>query len=246
MERAEYYKMYEHEDHYWWYRGLHELVLSYVEESSLGKPLRILDAGCGTGRLMQLLQPFGQVEGFDASKDAILLCTKRGLQNIRINNLNTWEPPHSTFDVIISNDVVCRSTVDDDWQVIKKYQTALKSKGILIINYPAFELLRRAHDTAVFGKRRYRKRDIKQQYHALGFRIRSATYRLPLLFILIFLKKFLFESWVAKDKLTSDLKPINPFVNRVLLAMHRVDNWLVRRKIPLFLGSSLFVVCQKP
>jgi 2-polyprenyl-3-methyl-5-hydroxy-6-metoxy-1,4-benzoquinol methylase len=44
--------MFEFENDYWWYRGLHELTRHYVvkfKHAKSNEELRILDAGCGTG-----------------------------------------------------------------------------------------------------------------------------------------------------------------------------------------------------
>ncbi len=52
----EYKIMYDMEMDYWWYVGLHHLVLHFLgqENHRGGDPLQILDAGCGTGQLMKL------------------------------------------------------------------------------------------------------------------------------------------------------------------------------------------------
>ena len=76
MNQREYRRMFEVEDRHWWYVGLHELILAQVGRiaASAGEPLRILDAGCGTGRLMELLASAGSVEGCDISPDAVAFC----------------------------------------------------------------------------------------------------------------------------------------------------------------------------
>ena len=247
METNEYYKMFEFENDYWWYRGLHELVLYYVDRfkrSRAPEELRIFDAGCGTGRLMEMMNDYGAVEGIDYSADAVSLCKERGLKCVEIGDLNTWNPPAESWDIIVSNDVICTSGVEDDLAVIETFYRALKKGGILILNLPAFDVLRRRHDVAVYGKRRYRKKKTLKQMEKLGFTAVRAAYRLPLLFFIILLQKYLLEPF-KKGKIESDLKKLPPFLNNLLLKMNRIENKLTTIGISFPFGSSLFLVCKK-
>lgn len=244
MIEEEYIKMYEFENHYWWYRGLHELVCSYVDKT--GKKGNIFDAGCGTGRMLELLEKYGTVEGIDYSPEAIALCRERGLKRVETGDLNTWNCSPGIYDVIISSDVICTSGVDDDLAVVKKFYTALKPGGYLILNLPAFDLLRRMHDIAVSGKRRYRKRKTVRALEEIGFRMVRAGYRLPALFIFILIQKYILGLFSTNKPVTSDLKPLPSLVNRLLLFMNRLENKLFTAGVPFLFGSSLFTVCEKP
>lgn len=249
MYTDEYYKMYEFENDYWWYRGLHELIRDYIQKladtrTARAEPLHIFDAGCGTGRMMEILSPYGRVDGIDYSEDAIGLCQKRGLTQAQTGDLNTWTPPSQVYDVIISNDVICTSGVTDDMAVIKKFYDALKPQGFLILNLPAFMLLRRRHDIAVFGKRRYRKNQTIADLRKTGFEPIYAGYRLPHLFLIILAQKTLVEPFQKGDAV-SDLKPLPAPLNSVMLLIHRMENTMIRAGVPLPFGSSLFLVCRK-
>jgi 2-polyprenyl-3-methyl-5-hydroxy-6-metoxy-1,4-benzoquinol methylase len=259
MDKNEYYKMFQFENDYWWYRGLHELVLHYVKKmlSTNAKaniqqePLKILDAGCGTGRMLELLAPYGKVEGIDFSEDAVNLCKKRGLENVHRDDLNTWAAPAEIYDVIISNDVIYNSGVEDDMAVVGKFHRALKPDGLLIMNLPAFKALRRKHDIAVSGIRRYRKQRTLRELKKIGFTPVHSSYRLPPLFFIMLLKKHLVERFskllpgINKKKAESDLKLLPGAVNSFLLRLHRLENKIITAGIPLPLGSSLFLVCRK-
>jgi SAM-dependent methyltransferase len=244
MEKNEYDKMFRFEDWYWWYRGLHELVLAEVRKYRLGLKSAVLDAGCGTGRLMELLQGEGRVEGFDYSPEAVERCRQRGIRACRTMDLTEWEPEEGLREVIISLDVLCCSGVRDDEAALKKFHRALAGGGILILNLPAFPLLRRAHDLAVSSVRRYRKRAFVRQLEALGFRVLYAGYRLPPLFLAMLAVKTL-ENLSSKKTIESDLRPLPPLINSVLLAWHWMENRLVRRGVQFPFGSSLFVVARK-
>ena len=247
MKKNEYYKMFEFENDYWWYRGLHELTWYYVVKLKRLKPdreLRILDAGCGTGRMMELLDRYGTIEGIDHAEEAISLCKKRGLKNAQKGDLNTWDPPTETYDVIISNDVIYISTIEDDMAVVGKFHRALKKDGILILNLPAFKALQRKHDIAVLGARRYRKGKTLEQLKEIGFVPVHATYRLKWLFFIMLVQKHLLDP-LSNKSVESDLKRLPGFINSFFLWMHRMENRIITAGIPLPFGSSLFLVCKK-
>ena len=156
MNLAEYRRMFEVEDIHWWYVGLHDLILRSVKMEShlIGRPLQILDAGCGTGRLLQRLSEYGDAEGCDASEEAVRYCHMRGVK-AEVADLNELHLKADSYDVITSIDVLYHAGIKDDVDVLKRFYTGLKPGGVLIINLVAFESLRSSHDIAVHTRERY-------------------------------------------------------------------------------------------
>jgi hypothetical protein len=194
--------------------------------------------------MMELLDGYGIVEGMDHWEEAISLCKKRGLKNVQKGDLNTWEPLLEAYYVIISNDVIYISTIEDDMAVVGKFHRALKEDGILILNLPAFKVLQRKHDFAVFGVRRYRKKRTLRQLKEIGFVPVHASYRLPPLFFIMLVQKYVVDR-LSKGDVESDLKVLPSFINSFLLWIHRLENKIITAGIPLPFGSSLFLVCKK-
>jgi SAM-dependent methyltransferase len=244
MKKSEYDRMFQFEDWYWWYQGLHALVQTVLREAAGGGPLSVLDAGCGTGRMLEMLGDCGRTEGFDSSADAIEWCRHRGLVHCQQMDLNRWEPEACRWDVIISLDVLCCEGVQDDHAVLEKFHGALTPGGILVLNLPAFPLLRRAHDVAVSSVRRYRRKEVTRELESLGFGIRSSGYRLPPLFAFLLIKKMI-ENIFHSGRLESDLRPLPSALNRLLFGYHRLENSLIRRGVRFPFGSSLFLLAVK-
>jgi SAM-dependent methyltransferase len=238
----EYTNMFVLEDRFWWYRGIHDLILGYVRKKRFPRP-RILDAGCGTGKLMTLLAPIAEIEGIDASEQAIAYCRERGLSSVRRVDLNEFRS-ETRYDMITCIDVLCHESVRDPSSVLARFQEALRPGGILIMNLPAFESLRRAHDTVVQTVRRLRKEDLQPLLRKSGFETELLTYRLPALYFAIRLRKALVGRETEAPE--SDLKVISPGLDSILWWMNWLENRAILAGLRLPVGSSLFVVGRKP
>jgi len=245
MEEREYGIMYEQENDYWWYRGLHELVLQTLGKYIGGrKDVSILDAGCGTGRMLELLSDYSDKEGFDYSPEAVRYCKRRGLEDVRCRDLMAWDEPKGKYDCIISLDVLYHAAIKDDAAVMMKFHEALRVGGILILNLPAFNYLRRNHDEAVWTRRRYSRSGLEDDLRRVGFKIEMASYRLPFLYCVVFVRRVA-ENLFRKNRVESDFGVLPPFVNRALLFINRLENAALLRDISLPVGSSVFIVCRK-
>ena len=74
--------MFQVEQQLWWYRHLHERVLTEIQRQfGPDRTLNILDAGCGTGGMLSFLrqQGYTRLHGIDGSTDAVAFCHERGL-----------------------------------------------------------------------------------------------------------------------------------------------------------------------
>jgi 2-polyprenyl-3-methyl-5-hydroxy-6-metoxy-1,4-benzoquinol methylase len=241
VEKNEYRTMFQLENEYWWYKALHELVEHYVAGYADAPGIKILDGGCGTGRLMEILSRYGHVEGLDYSDDAVQFAKKRGLAHIRKQDLTEWDSGKQ-YDVITSIDVIY--CISDDELVLKNFYKALKPGGKLILNLPAFDILRRHHDEIVHTKHRYTIRSIRRKLEKAGFKIEKATYRLPFLFFVILMIK-LIEIFVKPKTVVSDLKPVPGAVNSMMLAVNRLENFFIKAGLYIPFGSSVFIIAGR-
>lgn len=241
--------MYEVEEFHWWYVALHELIISAVR-SKRGESgeLRILDAGCGTGRLCQLLEGYGSVTGCDMSPEALELCRKRGLKGLFQADLNSVSLRSSYYDVITSIDTLYHLAIRDELDVLKKFHDALKPGGVLILNLVAHEFLRSTHDIAVHTRRRYTRKEVVDLLETSGFRVIVSSYRIGFLFLPIATLRFIKKALnFSRDPQTvpSDVTAPNPALNRLLLWAARQENRLVLKSSVPF-GTSVFAIAEKP
>jgi SAM-dependent methyltransferase len=251
MNPIEYTRMYAAEDRHWWYVGLHELILTTIQQESrsLARPLVIFDAGCGTGRLVQLMGLFGhRVEGCDASEEALRLCRLRGIETMTMADLNASELESGRYDVITSIDVLYHKNITDDSAVMRRLLNGLKPGGILILNLVAHEFLRSTHDIAVHTRERYTRKGLCKRLVAAGFGIEFATYRVSLLFPFIAVFRLLSRFTVCREavpgEVASDVSMPHRMINALLLKTMRLENIFLGWAVLPF-GSSVFVVARK-
>lgn len=236
--------MYEIETTHWWFRALHELVIGSLAKNNKASS-KILDAGCGTGRLMVQLQNHGKITGFDYRDTALSYCRKRDLTNVRKMDLNKWDPVENEFEYVISLDVLSDLGIKDDKLILQKFHKTLKPGGKLILHVPAFPILKRNHDKAATIRKRYRKNELKEIAKGVGFFPINVQYRLSFAFPLFIMLK-LFQSLSHGQKAPkSDLFKLPTLANGLLLSLTRRENILVKRGLSLPWGTSLFSILQK-
>lgn len=176
MHPAEYERIAAAEDQHWWYRNTRALVADQLAaELADRRRLRILDAGCGPGGNGAWLARHGPVVGVDRSPDALRFVRERRREIVPVRGDLTALPLRtSTFDVVVAITVLY--AVDDDVAAIHELTRVLAPRGVLVVVEPAFESLRREHDTTVHGRRRYRRGALRGLLESAGLRVRRATY----------------------------------------------------------------------
>lgn len=220
METREYEMMYQVEDTHFWYEGMRKITKTLLDQYlPKNKKLKILDAGCGTGRNIIFLKTYGNVSGFDISPQAIKFCKKRGLKNIKKASINKIPYSENVFNIVTCFDVLYHRRANYK-EAIKEFYRVLKTDGILLIRVPAYQWLKGYHDQAVHTKHRFEKEELKILLKNNDLEILKASYVNCFLFPLVIFKRILNKSSV------SDVKPIN-----------HILNWIF--KIPLFFEAIL-------
>ncbi len=102
MNDAEYDKMRDLEDHYWWFVGRRRTALALLDQQ-LPTPNRpdVLDLGCGTGAVAQALDPTHTVTGLDMSEKALDYCRARGLTRLVQGDAMALPFPDASFQATL-------------------------------------------------------------------------------------------------------------------------------------------------
>ncbi|MDD3013265.1 MAG: class I SAM-dependent methyltransferase [Candidatus Gastranaerophilales bacterium] len=246
---SEYLRMKNAEKSLWWYRNLHNLVLNEINENFKSNSINILDAGCGTGGLINFLKNLGfeNIEGFDISGYAVMLCKNSGLEVIDGNILDTDKiKPENTYDVVISNDTFYFvEGIENKIKVLDSFYNVIKDNGIIIINLPALDIFRGTHDIAVGIKNRFNLKDINNFINKDKFLVRKIIFwpflLSPIIFFLRLTQRIKFKIFKS-CKITSDIETLPAFLNQILYCITEFENKFIKHK-PF--GSSIFLVLEK-
>lgn len=117
---------------------------SYYKNHFLGllpkdKECRILDGGCGHGRILYMLEKEGykNVYGIDISSQQIEAAKSFGFKNVSVGKIEEFLPDHlNEFDVIILCDVLEHFKKENLPDIVKSIYNSLKEGGIFIFQAP--------------------------------------------------------------------------------------------------------------
>jgi SAM-dependent methyltransferase len=236
--------MYRLEEGYWWYRGLRDRI-AFLLDAHAPHFQSLLDAGCGTGGVLHRLRelrPQARLVGLDASPFALRRCRSRGFRLLARASVNEPGFRSESFDVVTCNDVLYFEGVDDE-RALAELARVVAPGGVLVLNLPAFEFLRGAHDEFVSTRRRYTRSDVARLVVGAGLRVVRITYWNAALFPVVALVRQLRKT--RKHTLESDLRPISATLDRLLYALLRLEAvWLRYGSLPF--GTSVLCVARKP
>jgi SAM-dependent methyltransferase len=247
MNVAEYERMHAAEERQWWYAGMRAISFGLLDAATdqaatLPRPLRFLDAGCGTGLNLEHLGDRGQAVGIDLSDEAVRFCRSRGVVVVRGNVLDL--PLRSgSVDGVSSFDVLYHAWVSDDRAAVRELSRVLRPGGLVLVRVPALKLLWGAHDEAVLSRHRYNRPELRALLESAGLEVKRLSYCNTILFPLLLLRRTL-------DRLLhrhgSDVEflpaPLEWTFKRALL----LEAALIGRGLDLPVGASLVALARKP
>ncbi len=236
------------EDDYWWYILLRELVVDTLSRGLGGRPgATVLDAGCGTGGTLQELQrhhPDWSLRGFDISPLALAHTRRRGFERVVEGSVDAIPFPDHSQDALISLDVICCRGLDPE-KALGEFARVLRPGGLLVLNLPAFSVLRGQHDVAVGSERRFTPSAVRHLCCRHGFTVQRLhgwnAWMVPIFLIWRPISRRLIS---APEQARSDLAPLAPQLNALLLAIGRLDARFCRW-LSVGIGTSLLTVAVR-
>ena len=251
MQQQAYEQLCKVGDTYWYHHGVRKLVETYLKRicDEPGRPLKILDVGCGVGSMFNMLQKYGQVTGLELSDYAVKLCRqKHPDSDIKMGSANNLSGlfPKSSFDLITFVNVLYHKWIEDDKEVIRQTFEIIKPGGYIVLVDPAFKCLYRDNDKICYGLRRYSRKDVQNILRDTGFSLVSSTYFNSVSFvpalILSFVQRF---GFFRVHKASSELGELPNFINQTLKGIMFLERVWINIIGLMPLGVSVLSVARK-
>ncbi|MDB5382879.1 MAG: class SAM-dependent methyltransferase [Rhodospirillales bacterium] len=244
MDAAEYALMDAVEDGMWWYRALRARIVAALERRP-GGPGPLLDAGCGTGGMVAALLAAGIVRpmvAFDYVAEAAQRARAKTNLPIAVGDITRQPYADATFGAAVSLDVLSHSSVEPP-AALAELHRVLAPGGTLILNLPAHEWLKSAHDARVHNARRFTAAGIRSLLEAAGFTAIEARYWNTLLLPLMVIQR---KILARNPEGASDVAPFPPWLNVSLHGVTVAEHWLARRGLRFPAGGSVLVAATRP
>ena len=226
---------------HFWFIGRRALVNRLLAKYVGKETKRLLDIGCGTGNMVEILSAQGhKVVGLDLLPQGLRSTRHKVPHSMLIQADLSIQLPLSdnVFDVVIVLDVL--EHVDDE-SLLEEVKRVLNPGGIILLTVPAFQWLWSFRDTDAGHLRRYTRKSLHDLMSKSDLQIVEMRYYQFFLFPFIAMTRFIGRK--RKEVRDFEEQPIW-VVNKALSWINRLEVWL-SDYIPLPYGSSLAIVCQK-
>jgi SAM-dependent methyltransferase len=234
---------------HFWFRGFRWFVRPFVAAAARGRGRgRILDCGCGTGTNLTMLEPFGDVYGFDLTWRGLQFARTQGRQRIARASIGAIPFADASFDVVTSFDVFQCLPDEVEHAAAREMTRVLKPGGAAVFNFAALEILRGQHSVFAEEVRRYTPRQVRRLLEGAGLRIERLSFVHASLFPIMLPVRVL-TRWLGADGEPEagewEIKvPPRP-VNAALTLAVGLEA-LALRAVNMPFGSSLMCVARKP
>jgi SAM-dependent methyltransferase len=243
MKIDEYQKMYELEETHWWFVGKRKIILSLLDK--LYTPttnLKIMDAGCGTGAVMNYLERYGSVVGVDTSDEALNFCRLRGKGRVYKANITQLPFNDGSYDLVTALDII--EHVAEDGQALRELFRVCKKGGRVTITVPAYNFLWSKHDIALEHRRRYRAKELKKKIENVGFKIEFISHTNIFIFPFALIWRIFGNLLRSRAIPKSDPLPTPLVINKILIGLYSIESMLLKHfSFPY--GVSLVCIAKK-
>jgi SAM-dependent methyltransferase len=181
MEAVETAAMIGHEDRHWWFRGRRRIIKDELMRIPLPSPARLLDAGCGSGRMLDALSEYGTVSGLEMRQDSVSLARRRGHDDVHEGFVERLPWGDDTFDLVVCLDVLEHTA--DDRVALQELRRVVRRGGHMLATVPAYQALWANHDVLNQHYRRYNRNSLTAAAGEAGWTVERITFFNSLLLV---------------------------------------------------------------
>jgi SAM-dependent methyltransferase len=248
---AYYQRLNELEREHGWFRGMRAFGAALLDPLlGNGTSWRVLDAGCGTGSMLDWLRryPGAAAVGVDVSRDALRFCRRSDHRELTQTSVMDLPFPDATFDLIVCTDVLQHLPEPrGDGAALTELFRVLRPAGYLYVrtNCTLGSGTVDAGDRTDY--RQYTRAILGQRVRAAGFTIERSSYANTLPSLLAMWRP------LGRSKRNGAALHLQPrparlrWIDTLLAYLLRAEAAHLRfRRYGLPCGSSLLVLARKP
>lgn len=229
------------EKQHWWFYARRAMAYTLLRGITLAPSPIILDAGCGAGGNLHMLNTFGDVFAMEPDEQLLAHARRRKIGHVEYGALPGEIPfPELTFDLVTLFDVL--EHIEDDAAALQALAERMSPKAVLCINVPAHQWLFSQQDRTHHHHRRYSKKQLSKLLVDNGFTLHWMTYWNCLLFPVAAMLR-LYERGSAKPYAIGTQMP-SPYLNNILKKIVSAERHLAPH-MPLPFGLSIMVLARK-
>ena len=243
------------EEKHFWFRARNRVIATVVSQlaSRLESGYRVLEVGCGTGGVLNVLESAcgrGRVTAMDLFPEALGYARRRARCPLVQGDIHR-APFRVAFDIVGAFDVI--EHLSDDARPLSFMRGLLRPGGALVVTVPADPSLWSYFDDASGHFRRYTRAGLVRALEGAGFRVEYATPYMATIFPLVWLGRRLTalsprkrEQAAHVHELAEAELRVTPVVNEVLASVLLREARFVERRRTLPFGTSLLAVARRP
>ena len=247
MNPAEFANIRQSEEDFWWYRGMRQILFRMQEPHLKGRTIgRVLEAGCGTGYLSQLLrrERGWRVVPLDFSSAGLQCARELGVENPVQGDIRCLPFTDAAFDLVLSVDVIVHLPRGDEFPAARELARVTRPGGLVVVRASALDMLRSRHGEFVHERQRFTRRRLMELFAGAGLRLLRCTYCNSLLMPVALLKFRLWEPLLRKPA-ESGVQPVAPWLDRLLYAPLAAEAAWLGAGHDLPTGQSLVLIGEK-
>jgi ubiquinone/menaquinone biosynthesis C-methylase UbiE len=208
--------------------------------SASSSDYRILDAGCGAGAFLSILQKQATAYGIDSSFKACEF-SKNKKNNVVQADIRRLPFKDNSFDAIFALDLI--EHTEEESNILKEIYRVCSPCGTCIITVPAWDCLWSERDSYLGHKRRYTIKKLQISLETARFKIIKCSYIYTLLFPILYLRNKI-RDYLGYRKIKTDIfavsRPLNTFLINLFALEIKLLPW-----VELPFGTSIVCVAKK-
>ena len=243
MEESEFQAMLDESQRHWWYRGRRRIVCDTLDGLRPPPSTRILDAGCGSGAMLDELARYGEITGVEPHPLGVAAAHRAG--HPRVVRARVEELPFAaaSFELVTCLDVI--EHTPDDGLALRELHRVTVPGGHLVVTVPAYPALWSQHDVVNGHHRRYVRRTLMSAAVDAGWRPLRDSHFNTFFLLPAALVRIAFKGQGERQR-RSELALTPRSLDAILEIPLRLEAALLRRGVRLPAGLSLLAVFERP